>query len=249
MRHIRQTLLALCVLLVFATPAGAAGNTSNDSFNRAKRILSQQVYHDNRITVYCGAEYDERGNITLPEGFFTPSHHKRAERMEWEHIVPAENFGRAFVEWREGHPECVDKNGKPFRGRRCAEKVNMEFRRMKADMHNLAPSIGAVNALRSNHSFALLPGAENTFGTCAMKIQGNRVEPPEHARGKIARTYKYMEATYPRYNMGGPSEKLKTAWDRMYPPDAWECERARRIARVQGNSNEITEARCREVGL
>ena len=169
--------------------------------------------------------------------------------MEWEHIVPAENFGRAFVEWREGHPECVDSKGKPFRGRRCAEKVNVEFRRMKADMHNLAPSIGAVNALRSHYNFALLPGVENTFGTCAMKIQGNRVEPPEHARGKIARTYKYMEATYPRYNMGGPSEKLKAAWDKMYPPDAWECERARRIAKIQGNVNEITEARCREVGL
>jgi len=29
-----------------------------------------------------------------------------------------------------------------------------------------------------NYNFALLPDAENTFGTCAMKIQGHRVEPP-----------------------------------------------------------------------
>jgi deoxyribonuclease-1 len=82
-----------------------------------------------------------------------------------------------------------------------------------------------------------------------MKIQGNRVEPPEHARGKIARTYLYMQTVYPRYNMGVPSEKLKKAWDKMHPPDAWECIRARRIAKIQGNVNEITEARCKEVGL
>ena len=187
----------------------------------------------------------------MPEGFFTPSHHKRAERMEWEHIVPAENFGRAFVEWREGHPECVDKNGKPFRGRNCAGRVNMEYRYMEADMHNLAPAIGAVNALRSNFNFAMLPDVPITFGTCAMKIdsKNRRAEPPESARGIIARTYKYMEAVYPKFNMGGPTEKLMAAWDKIYPPDAWECERARRISRVQGNQNAITEARCREVGL
>ena len=56
-----------------------------------------------------------------------------------------------------------------------------------------------------------------------------------------------MEAVYPKYNMGGPSEKLKTAWDKIYPPNAWECERARRIAKIQGNINEITELRCRVV--
>jgi len=64
---------------------------------------------------------------------------------------------------------------------------------MHADMHNLAPSIGAVNALRSNFNFAMLPGVESTFGSCEMKIEGKRVEPPEAARGIIARTYLYMQ--------------------------------------------------------
>jgi deoxyribonuclease-1 len=58
-----------------------------------------------------------------------------------------------------------------------------------------------------------------------------------------------MDAAYPRYSMGGPTEKLMDAWDRMYPPDAWECARARRIAKIQGNINQITESRCKEVGL
>jgi deoxyribonuclease-1 len=65
----------------------------------------------------------------------------------------------------------------------------------------------------------------------------------------IARTYKYMAGAYPRYNMGGPTEKLMEAWDKMYPPDAWECTRAKRIETIQGNENPVTKARCLELRL
>ena len=82
-----------------------------------------------------------------------------------------------------------------------------------------------------------------------MKIQGNRVEPPEAARGIIARTYLYMQTEYPRYKMGRPQQQLMEAWDKMYPPEQWECVREKRIRTIQGNSNRITEARCEEVGF
>jgi deoxyribonuclease-1 len=232
-----------------APAALAAGNVTNDSFAKAKRALSEKVYFDNRVTLYCAAAYDARGNISPPEGFVASQYQNRASRVEWEHMVPAENFGRTFREWREGHPLCKDKHKKPFKGRNCAEKASPEFRRMHADMHNLAPAIGAVNAARKNHNFALLPAAPSAFGSCALKVEGNKVEPPERARGILARTYLYMQAAYPRYSMGRPQQRLMEAWDRMYPPDAWECTRARRIAAIQGNANGITEARCREVGL
>jgi len=240
--------IIFAVFLAFVVPANATGNAANDSFNRTKRYLAQ-VYADHRITFYCGAAYDESGNIALPEGFVTPSHHKRAKRIEREHIVPAENLGRGFAEWSNGSPQCVDDLGRAFKGRRCAEKVNMEYRHMQVDMYNLAPAIGAVNALRRNYDFALLPDAENTFGTCAMKIQGNRVEPPESARGTIARTYKYMAGVYPRYQMGRSQQRLMDAWDRMYPPDAWECARAKRIEAIQGNENIVVKHQCLELGL
>ena len=248
MRHIRHTVTAFGLLLAFAAPAFAAGNTVNASLSRAKKYLAG-VYADHRITIYCAAPYDERGNTALPANFTTLRHQARASRIEWDSIVPAESFGRAFAEWREGDPACVDNHGNPFRGRACAEKASMEYRYMQADMHNLAPAIGAVSAMRQNSHFTMLPGAKNTFGSCAMKIEGNKVEPPEAARGIIARTYKYMAQGYPRYKMDGPTAKLMDAWDKMYPPDAWECARARRIAKIQGNANEVTEARCREAGL
>ena len=43
--------------------------------------------------------------------------------------------------------------------------------------------------------------------------------------------------------------RLMDAWDSMYPPDSWECTKARRIAKIQGDANEVTEKRCAEVGL
>ena len=120
--------------------SAASGNTTNDSFGHAKKMLSQ-VYADHRVTLYCGASYDERGNVILPEGFITPKHEKRAAKIEWEHSLPAENFGKTFEEWRTGAPECFHE-GKPFKGRKCAEKANIEYRYMQADMYNLFPAIG-----------------------------------------------------------------------------------------------------------
>ena len=158
--------IAIIALMLFVTPSAMAGNTWNDSFNRSKKLLEKQVYFDHQRTFYCNATFDDFRNISLPDGFIAKSHQKRAEKLEWEHIVPAENFGKTFVEWREGSAECIDSKGKPFKGRKCAEKVNVDYRHMQADMHNLVPAIGAVNAARSNYNFSLLPGGENAFG-CA----------------------------------------------------------------------------------
>lgn len=74
------------------------GNTREDSFQGAKRALDKRVYFDHRITLYCQASYDENGAVILPAGFTTPKHKARAANIEWEHVVPAENFGRTFAE-------------------------------------------------------------------------------------------------------------------------------------------------------
>ena len=35
----------------------------------------------------------------------------------------------------------------------------------------------------------------------------------------------------------------------MYPVDAWECLRAKRIERIQGNENPFVKEACRKAGL
>jgi deoxyribonuclease-1 len=231
--------------LIFSFAAVAEGNTFNDSFNKAKKMLERQVYKDHRVTIYCGANFDAKKNIQAPEGFVTTTHLKRAKKVEWEHVVPAENFGRAFSEWRDGHSNCVDSKGKLFKGRKCTEKLNKEYRYMQADMHNLFPAIGAVNALRSNYNFVMLPGeVKSDFGSCDMRIDSRKAQPPEIARGSIARTYMYMEMTYPKYKMSKQQSQLMEAWDKQYPVSKWECKRSKRIEKLQGNANQVVDSRC-----
>ena len=117
-------------------------------------------------------------------------------------------------------------NGKSFKGQRCAEKLSHEYRYMQADMHNLFPAIGAVNAMRSNYNFTMLPDVKSGFGSCDMRINNRKAQPPIEARGRIARTYMYMEYTYPRYKMSKQQKQLMTAWNKMYPVSEWECVRA-----------------------
>ena len=237
-------------LLAFVPVLGfSQGNSVNDSFNKAKQLLERQVYFDHRVTLYCAAEFDAKKNITLPPGFVAQKHQKRATKVEWEHVVPAENFGRTFKEWREGDPVCVNNKGKSYKGRRCAERANQEYRFMQADMYNLYPAIGAVNAARQNYNFQMLPHAQSDFGTCEMKIDGRRAEPPERARGQIARTHLYMASAYPRFRLSDQQRKLMTAWDRMYPVDSWECTRAGRIEKIQKNENPFVKEACIKAGL
>ena len=115
---------------------------------------------------------------------------------------------------------------------------------MQADMFNLYPAIGAVNALRSNYNFTMLPDAKSDFGSCAMKIDNRKAEPPEMARGRIARTYLYMEGAYKRYSMSKSQRQLMNAWDKMHPVDAWECARAKKITSLQKSNNNMVKSRC-----
>jgi deoxyribonuclease-1 len=82
-----------------------------------------------------------------------------------------------------------------------------------------------------------------------MKIDNRKAEPPEAARGRIARTYLYMEDAYKRYSMSKSQRQLMTAWDKMYPVDAWECSRANKITTLQQSENKIVKSRCNVKGL
>ena len=249
-----QRIILLFLLTIFlwptlslakSNPAKALGNERIESFAQAKKILEQQVFFDHRITLYCQAPYDQHKNISLPEGFSSPKHEKRARRVEWEHVVPCENFGRAFLEWREGDPQCIDRKNQPFKGRHCAEKVNATYRLMQCDLYNLFPAIGAVNAIRSNNRYAALPDEEPLFGSCPMKIKGNLAEPPDQAKGQVARTALYMDWAYaPIFHLSPRDKKLFEAWSKQYPVTPFECVRAKRIQEIQGNINPFIAKFC-----
>lgn len=247
------TSFLISVFLLSSTSAfgqETAGNTRFESFNEVKKILTSRVYPDHRRTIYCDIAFDKNKTTRLPAGFEKSLYAARAKRIEFEHVVPAENFGRTFPEWREGSPLCIKADGKPFKGRKCAEEASAEYRLMQADMYNLYPAVGSVNAMRSNFNFTQFPKTVPcTFGSCCMKISDRRAEPPDAAKGVVARTYFYMESAYPRYRLSDSQRKLFEIWDSKFPVTAWECERARRVKAIQGNSNTILEAACYKAGL
>lgn len=242
------------LFILFCLPLAlfvAAENATNSSFYRAKKMLEEKVYLQisERYTLYCQAPFDQQKKITAPIGFKSSKFQKRARRLEWEHVVPAENFGRHFKEWREGNVRCINSKGKYYKGRRCAEKMNVQFRYMQADMYNLYPAIGAVNASRSNYNFTMFGAMGNSFGSCEMKIRDRKAQPPSGSRGAIARTYLYMDQTYSQYKMSRQQRQLMNAWNKTYPVNAWECKRAGRIKKLQKNDNSILQQSCQVAGF
>jgi deoxyribonuclease-1 len=208
--------------------------------------MRDQIYvgTEYQRTFYCHAPFNRKKQVTVPGGVSITKYRNRANRWEAEHIVPAENFGRTFKEWREGDIRCVNKKGQHFKGRNCASKVNSEYRKMQSDLYNLVPAIGSVNASRLNYNFSLLPASSSDFGQCDMRINNRKVQPPEYTRGQIARTYLYFELTYSRFHMSNAQRQLMLAWDRQYPVTRKECEIGRRIKAIQGNVNPVLENYC-----
>lgn len=237
-----KTLSLLTILFSCVTNA-QAGNSTFQSFNKAKKALAGQVYNQlPNETLYCGASFKGK-KITEPNGFYSSKYKKRGKKTEWEHVVPAENFGRTFSEWRDGHPLCVTKKGKSFKGRNCASKMNMEYRYMQADLYNLYPAIGAVNALRSNYRYAMIDG--DFLGDCEMVIDNRKANPPNRAKGVVARVSLYFSETYKRYKLSKSQRRLFEVWDKQYPATKTECKRNKIIGSIQGNVNNVLNIRCK----
>lgn len=112
------------------------------------------------------------------------SEKKRALRVEFEHMTPAENFGRPLPCWHAYL--CTDSKGKPYKGRRCCAKIDTRFKRMEAELYNLWPSEGLVNQARSNYRYAQIGTHENFYG-CNIQIDKThrRVEPDEFIKGVV----------------------------------------------------------------
>ena len=91
----------------------------------------------------------------------------------------------------------------------------------------------------------IIKGQNREFGECDVEIKSRKVEPKESIRGEIARTYMYMDSVYPsRGIISKKNRNLFESWDQSDPVDEWECERSKRIEKIQGSRNEVVMGRC-----
>jgi deoxyribonuclease-1 len=228
----------LWLLPVIAITSFNALSTSFDpikmnNFSQAKAAAVKINY--DAPTFYCGCTVSWQGKKGTPDlqscGYQPRKNAQRAARIEWEHVVPA---------WQFGHQRQCWQNG----GRKnCAKDAS--YREMETDLHNLQPAIGEVNGDRNNFMYSQWNGPADQYGRCEMKIdfKNQLAEPPARARGAIARTYFYMRDRY-QLTLSSQQTQLFNAWDRLYPVTPWECERDKRIAAVQGNHNNYVQQAC-----
>lgn len=215
---------------LFISTAVAQPRTFEEAKVQAKQYVYLDQNHSSTGDIYCGCSWEwtgkSGGRMNLNScGYQARTNADRAARMEWEHIVPASNFGRQRQCWQNG-------------GRENCNRTDPVFNAMEADVHNLYPSVGEVNGDRSNLNYGMAVGVAPQYGMCRTKIDfpNRTAEPRAEMKGLAARVTFYM---YDRYNlrMSSQQEQVLMAWDRAFPVTAWEIERDQRNARVMGHNN------------
>lgn len=228
MKRFASALLASLLLISHAF-ADAPAN-----FTAAKVIAKQKIFFDQAPSaqgeLYCGCKWEwagKSGGRIDPKscGYETRAQQNRADRIEWEHIVPAWIFGHQRQCWQNG-------------GRKNCIADDPVFRAMEADLFNLYPSVGEVNGDRSNFQYGMVTGVGPQYGACSTRVdfKGRTAEPRNDVKGLLARSTFYM---YDRYglSMSRQQQQLLMAWDRQYPVSAWEKEWNSRTAKVMGHPN------------
>lgn len=212
----KSMLYAITLLFSFNLPALA---NPPATFTEAKVVAKQKVYMDQASSamgeLYCGCKWTWVGKSggridTASCGYQARKQQYRAERTEWEHIVPAYTFGNQRQCWKNGGREhCVDDD--PV------------FRAMEADLFNLYPAVGEVNGDRSNFNYAMVNGNAGQYGQCSTKVDfvQRAAEPRDEVKGLVARTTFYMYDRY-KLNLSRQQQQVLMAWDRQYPVSAWE---------------------------
>ncbi len=237
--HYGAVTIVIVTLLLFGYAVSSATAYENVSFSKTKRMLPRVYSGREEPTFYCGCDFSGTRPDLASCDYIPRRNRHRAERIEWEHVVPASMFGHFFTEWTEGDPSCVKRNGRHYKGRRCAGKANALFRRMEGDPVNLLPSIGEVNGDRSDKPYGIVEGEPRRYGACDFETGGGVAEPRESIRGDIARIYFYFWHKYGKPNHFNffTEETIQTMlkWNKDDPVDETERRRNQRIKAVFGN--------------
>lgn len=210
--------------MVFTVAAAPA------NFDSAKTIASR-IYAPEKQEFYCGCAIRWQAGKGIPDlkgcGYQIRKNGPRAHRIEWEHVMPAQQFGSPLACWKKG-------------GREQCGKTDVLFKQMEADLFNLKPAIGEVNGDRAHYRFAMLPAQAPQYGSCEVKVdfKSRLVEPRAEIRGDIARIHFYMADKY-QLPLAKAQQQLFMAWHQQDPVDDTERKLQQRIAQQMGHANDF----------
>lgn len=226
-----KILFFLLGLLSYSTVLNASAPRS---FAQAKQIV-YQIFSSHPKTLYCGCRFDSKHQIDLESCHMNSAvDKKRAHKVEIEHILATDMLGHNLSCWQNN---ICEHHGKPYKGRKCCEKMDGRFRQMESELYNLWPAVGLVNIARSNYSYGVV-NTNGKFYGCDFKINRmtHEVEPSDNAKGIVARATLFMSDKY-GVTLNDAKRALYTQWHKQYPPSKWEKDWASQIALIEGYNN------------
>jgi deoxyribonuclease-1 len=224
-------LLMLSALLSNLSSAQSVQST----WTKTKQTARDKVYFNHSVTKYCGCPYESKGVSggvidTESCGYDgSQAKYKNASTvLDWEHVVPASlTPARQMDCWVDGSRSQCEKNSQ--------EAKNIIF-----DLHNLVPSVGQANRIRSDSRYGIIEGEERKLGSCDFEWTKDIVEPSEVIRGDLARVWLYMN--YKHDVVISEDEYIMfLMWSINDPPNEWEFTRNARIKELQGNSSAFVD--------
>lgn len=116
--------------------------------------------------------------------------------------------------------------------RQCASKPG--YTEVAGDLHNMYPIVRSTDLDRRGSLFGDLPDDVETR-ECGYQLSFQTFDPPDHAKGNVARAMIYMHMQH-KLPLIGPLD-LYQRWNKADPPDAEEKRRNDAISKLQGNRN------------
>jgi deoxyribonuclease-1 len=233
-----------CLITLLALSTALVAQDHPKNFKAAKKALAK-LHEGTHTTFYCGCNYKiqpkQSDAIEMDSCNLSPrKSEKRANDLEWEHIVPASWFheGRWCARDEVREVFCKSSSGTVSDARKCCDKLDSKYRAFESDLYNLRPAAGEINGDRSNRRYGEVTGEGRSYGACDMEVsfESDLAEPATSVRGNVARAVFYMAERY-GFRLSREEMAMYQRWHEADPVDAAERDLAERTATVQGNRN------------
>jgi deoxyribonuclease-1 len=117
---------------------------------------------------------------------------------------------------------------------------NADFQRAYNDLHNIYPADLASVLARSGALFGDVPDSvKPDSDQCPFRTSFQTFDPPDYAKGNVARAMVYMSKHYDLPMRGSIITYIK--WSQLDPPDQEELDRNKAIKALQGIGNPYVE--------
>lgn len=230
---------SLTLILLFALTSTANADIAT-SFTKAKSNLYKKVYPNAGQTFYTNCEWSKKKVDLASCGLanaFPKKHMNRASRTEAEHIIPAS----WMLKKNKTERSCVaESKSNRYSPRRYCQKHDQDFRNAHNDLVNLRPTVGQINANRSNKPFSKSLSGSNPVtyrgNGKTFKVSSRVVIPDISIRGDIARVAFYMRDIY-GVTYSYRQVAIFNEWDKQDAVSEEEILLNARIMKVQGKGN------------